>query len=86
MYDKAEALESYLRNNYKYNVNVSLPPGQEAVSWFLFNGANQGFCNYFATAMAIMAREVGIPARVVAGYTSGTYDVKQHAWLRNSWL
>src|SRR5258708_3662343 len=32
MYDKAEALESYLRNNYKYNVNVSLPPGQEGVS------------------------------------------------------
>src|SRR5260370_10961598 len=31
--------------------------------------------------MAIMAREVGIPARVVAGYTSGTYDVKQHEWL-----
>src|SRR5260221_5046640 len=81
MYDKAEALESYLRNNYKYNVNVSLPPSQEAVSWFLFNGSNQGFCNYFATAMAIMARAVGIPARVVVGYTSGTYDVKQHAWL-----
>jgi hypothetical protein len=81
MYDKAEALESYLRDHYTYNVNVSLPPGQEAVSWFLFNGSNQGFCNYFATAMAIMAREVGIPARVVAGYTSGTYDVKQHEWL-----
>ena len=80
MYDKAEALESYLREYYTYDVNVSLPPGQEGVSWFLFNGANRGFCNYFATAMAIMAREVGIPARVVAGYTSGKYDAKQHAW------
>ncbi len=81
MYDKAKALEYYLRTNYTYNVNVSLPPGQEGVYWFLFNSGNQGFCNYFATAMAVMAREVGIPARVVAGYTSGKYDAKQHEWL-----
>ena len=81
MYDKAKALENYLHDHYIYNVNVSLPPGQEAVSWFLFNSGNQGFCNYFATAMAIMARAVGIPARVVAGYTSGKYDIKQHEWL-----
>jgi transglutaminase superfamily protein/transglutaminase TgpA-like protein/uncharacterized protein DUF4129 len=81
MYDKAVALESYLHNNYVYDANISLPPGQEGVSWFLFRSHNRGFCNYFATTMAIMARELGMPARVVAGYTNGKLDVKQHQWV-----
>jgi Transglutaminase-like superfamily/TgpA N-terminal domain/Domain of unknown function (DUF4129) len=78
MYDKAVALETFLHDNYTYNANVSLPPGQEGVSWFLFRSNNRGFCNYFATAMAIMARELGMPARVVAGYTNGKFDTKLH--------
>lgn len=91
MYDKVVALESYLRDNYTYNTNISLPPGEEGVSWFLFR-SHQGFCNYFASAMTIMARSLGIPARVVAGYTNGTIDPKTrqhvirgtdaHAWVQ----
>ncbi len=80
MYDKALALEGYLHSNYKYNVNVNLPPGQEGVSWFLFRSGNQGFCNYFASAMTIMARLLGMPARVVDGYTNGQYDPKHNEW------
>ena len=78
MYDMAVDLEVYLRSHYTYNTNISLPPGQEGVSWFLFRSKNQGFCNYFATAMAVMARELGMPARVVAGYTGGKLDPKTH--------
>jgi Transglutaminase-like superfamily/TgpA N-terminal domain len=81
MYDKVVALETYLRSNYAYDVNISPPPGVEGVSWFLFSSGNRGFCNYYATAMAIMARELGIPARVVTGYTSGKFDPKQHQWV-----
>ncbi len=82
MYDKAVALESYFHSHYTYNANISLPPGQEAVSWFLFrNNSHSGFCNYFSTSMTIMARELGIPARVVEGYTNGKYDVKQNQWV-----
>lgn len=81
MYDKAVALETYLRTNYKYDANIQLPPGQEATSWFLFRSGNQGFCNYFATAMTVMARMLGIPARVVSGYTNGTYDPKHNQWI-----
>ena len=81
MYDKAVALESYLRSNYTYSVDVQLPPGEEGVSWFLFRSGNKGFCNYFASAMAIMARSLGIPSRVVAGYTNGTFDAKNHQWI-----
>lgn len=78
MYDMAVNLEDYLRTHYNYNTNINLPPGQEGVSWFLFRSGYQGFCNYFATTMAIMARELGMPARVVAGYTSGKLDQKTH--------
>ncbi|HEU5226394.1 MAG TPA: transglutaminase domain-containing protein [Ktedonobacteraceae bacterium] len=81
MYDKVVALETYLRSNYAYSVDVQLPPGEEGVSWFLFRSGNKGFCNYFASAMAVMARSLGIPARVVAGYTNGTFDAKSHQWV-----
>ena len=81
MYDKAVALENYLRTNYRYNVNINLPHGQEGVSWFLFHSGNQGFCNYFASAMTIMARLLGMPARVVDGYTNGQFDPKHNEWV-----
>ena len=82
MYDKAVALESFFHSHYTYNANISVPQGQEAVSWFLFrNNSHSGFCNYFSTSMVIMARELGIPARVVEGYTNGKYDVKQNQWV-----
>jgi hypothetical protein len=78
MYDKVLALETYLRTNFSYDVNVHFPAGQEAVSWFLFRSNHKGFCNYFSTTMAVMARSLGIPARVVVGYTSGQLDPKHH--------
>ncbi len=82
MYDKAVALESFFRTNYSYSTDIQLPEGQEGVSWFLFdNSDHKGFCNYFSTSMVVMARELGIPARVVAGYTNGTYDAKTHQYV-----
>ncbi len=78
MYDKVIALETFLHSNYTYDVNIHLPPGEEGVSWFLFRSNNKGFCNYFSTAMAVMARTLGIPARVVVGYTNGQLDPKHH--------
>lgn len=77
MYDKVVALESYLRSNYSYNVNIHRPSNEEGVAWFLFDNPNHdGFCNYFSSAMTVMARSLGIPARVAVGYTHGTYDAK----------
>jgi len=81
MYDKAVAIETYFHDNFQYDANVSVPPGQEATSWFLFRSGNKGFCNYFATAMTVMARMLGMPARVVSGYTNGTYDSKHNQWV-----
>ncbi|MDQ6662477.1 MAG: DUF3488 and transglutaminase-like domain-containing protein, partial [Chloroflexota bacterium] len=77
MYDKAAALESYF-HTFQYDVHIQLPPGEEGVSWFLFRSGQRGFCNYFSTSMTVMARMLGMPARVVVGYTNGEYDPVHH--------
>jgi transglutaminase-like putative cysteine protease len=90
-YDKAEAIESFLRTNYRYAPVVRPPPpGRDPVDWFLFD-LKEDFCEYFASSMVMMLREVGVPARLVEGFTSGNFDptvgryvVKQvnaHAWV-----
>lgn len=72
-YDKAVAIESYLRE-YPYTMDLEPPPAsQDAVSYFLFD-ARKGYCDYFASAMAVTLRSVGVPARVVSGYAPGEYD------------
>lgn len=80
MYDKVTALENYLRTHYTYDTAITAPPpGVEATYWFLFQ-SKRGFCNYFASAMTLMARELGIPARIAAGYTYGKYNPSTGAW------
>jgi transglutaminase-like putative cysteine protease len=71
-YDKATALEGYLRT-IPYNELINAPPpGQDGVDYFLFD-KRQGYCDYYASALAVMARAVGIPARLASGYTRGEY-------------
>jgi transglutaminase-like putative cysteine protease len=73
-YDKAARLEQFLLRNYRYDLRVEpLAPGRDAVDTFLFE-AQAGYCAQFATAMAVMARHVGLPARVAVGYLPGVYD------------
>ena len=79
-YDQAAAIEAYLRE-YPYTLDLPPPPaGQDAVSYFLFE-ARKGYCDYFASAMAVMLRSVGVPARVVSGYATGDYDFKTGLYL-----
>ena len=73
-YDKAARLERFLLTNYPYKLNVEpLPPGRDAVDFFLFE-QQAGYCSHFATSMAVMARHVGLPARVAVGYLPGFID------------
>lgn len=73
-YDKARAIEKYLREKIKYNENVQPAPiGRDGVDYLLFDRP-EGYCNYYASAMAVLAREVGIPARVASGYAVGRGD------------
>ncbi|CAM3869447.1 DUF3488 domain-containing protein [Nocardiopsis gilva] len=55
-----------------------MPPGADPLSHFLF-ASRVGYCEQFAGSMALMARQVGIPARVATGYTAGT-EVADGRW------
>jgi len=98
-YAKALAIESYLRGlPYSYEVRP-LPGGGDAVEQFLFD-MRQGYCTYYASSMAILARNLGIPGRVAIGYATGEYDPASgtytvhesdaHAWpelyINGQWL
>lgn len=90
-YDRVRAIEDYMKVNYRYSIDSPVPPpGRDAVDHFLFD-TDVGFCEQFASATAVMLRTLGIPARVVAGYTPGTrnpftgyHEVRgsdAHAWV-----
>jgi len=79
-YDKAAILEAYLRQ-FTYSLDVPGPPAnRDAVDYFLFD-LKQGFCDYSASAMVVMARAVGLPARLVVGYSSGVYDEVEEQFI-----
>lgn len=72
-WQKAHALETHLRHDFKYDLNS--PSGGAAVPLddFLFV-SKRGHCEFFSTAMAIMLRDIGIPSRNVTGFVGGTYN------------
>lgn len=73
-FDKALALESYLRDNFTYTTHVpTLPPDQDWVDYFMFE-SRQGYCDYFATTMVVLLRAEGVPARVASGFAPGEFD------------
>ena len=79
-YDAAAAIEQYLRG-MTYSTRVPVPPSnQDWVSFLLFN-SREGYCDYFSTAMTVMLRGVGIPARVASGYVTGDWDPMTQSYL-----
>ncbi|MDP9270702.1 MAG: DUF3488 and transglutaminase-like domain-containing protein [Chloroflexota bacterium] len=90
-YDKANALADWLRTQpgFRYSTDVGQPPqDQDLVDFFLFD-SKAGYCQYYASAMVMMARAAGIPARAAVGFspgaliTKGRYQYREsnaHAW------
>lgn len=72
-FDKAVAMESYLRGNFAYTLNLTGKPGADPLAHFLFE-TRAGHCEYFASAMAIMLRTLGIPSREVNGFLPGEFN------------
>jgi len=67
-YGKLKALEEYLRENYAYDVNFEQSPVDiDPVEWFLFH-ERKGVCSSFNSAFVLLARSIGLPARLVGGY------------------
>jgi transglutaminase-like putative cysteine protease len=72
-YDKAAAIEQYLRENYGYTLNLGTIAPSDPITYFLFE-RKQGHCEYFASSMAVMLRSIGIPSRIVNGFRMGEYN------------
>ncbi|WP_427016704.1 transglutaminaseTgpA domain-containing protein [Pseudarthrobacter sp. P1] len=81
LYDKAMAIQDYLRGPaFTYSEQTPLREGYDGsgidvVARFL--QVKSGYCIHFSAAMAIMAREAGIPARIAVGYAPGRPTGKQ---------
>ncbi len=79
-YDKALAIEGYLRQ-FPYSLDLPQPPtDQDIVDYFLFD-LQTGYCDYYATAMVVLARAAGLPARLAVGYASGNYSPPEAVYL-----
>jgi transglutaminase-like putative cysteine protease len=80
-YDQALAIQEYLRREMRYAATVDPPQkDQDVVEYFLFD-SRVGFCDYFASAMVVLARAAGIPARYALGYAPGIFDPGQGRFL-----
>lgn len=89
-FDRADALCRYLQSGrYPYTLHQNVPPtSRDFVSWFLLS-EQQGYCTSYASALAVMARSLGLPSRYVEGYAAdpdvdGIARVTQedaHAWV-----
>jgi transglutaminase-like putative cysteine protease len=72
-YTRARAIESYLKSNFSYTLQLPGAREQDPLAAFLFV-RKRGHCEYFASSMAIMLRTLGIPTRVVNGFRGGEYN------------
>lgn len=91
VYERVVKLQEYVRQSAPYDLESASPASdQDVVDYFLFE-ANSGFCTYYASAMAVLLRIEGIPARLVTGYAPGEFVPEQgnfevtgdlaHAWV-----
>jgi hypothetical protein len=76
-FDKSRAVERWLRSNIAYDDQIEAPPaGREASDYVLFD-TRRAYCDYYATAMIVMLRSQGIPARYAQGYAQGTLELEE---------
>ena len=91
---RARAVEKYLRTSFAYSLDSTPAPSQDPLGDFLFV-RKRGYCEYFASAMAVMLRELSIPSRVATGFLGGAQNPltkwmvmrasDAHAWVE-AWI
>ena len=89
-YNKALAIQNYLKENYYYSLEIKDVPEGYDIPNFLFN-TKRGYCQHYAASMALMCRLLNIPSRVAVGYRTGTFNPETsfyyvdrnniHAWV-----
>jgi transglutaminase-like putative cysteine protease len=93
-FDRALRIQRHLQRDFKYALDGPERPVKDPLADFLFV-RKEGYCEYFASAMAVMLREQGIPSRVATGFQSGYYNdvsglyvvraADAHAWVEG-WI
>ena len=89
--DKVRMIHNWLKyGEYRYSLKPGIAPDGDQLAWFLFQ-SKKGYCSYYAFAMALLLRSLGIPARVAAGffidYNTNTFNYfpvrsdMAHAWV-----
>jgi len=89
--DKVTMIHNWLKyGEFRYSLKPGIAPDGDQLAWFLFN-SKKGYCSYYAFAMTLMLRSLGIPARVAAGFfidpetvAFDYYPVRSdmaHAWV-----
>lgn len=80
-YDMVRAIEAWMDDNITYTRDIApLPIGSDAVHHLLFE-SRRGFCEQIGSALVVMLRSLGIPARLVVGYVPSEYDGEAGQWL-----
>lgn len=83
VHEKAAAIERYLKTNYTYTLDVP-PSSRPPIEAFLFDH-KKGYCEYYASAMILLLRSVGIASRLVTGFLPGEWNaVGQYYLVRQS--
>jgi transglutaminase-like putative cysteine protease len=78
--ERARAIEGRLRTDYGYTLELPDHEVADPLAYFLFT-RKKGHCEYFASAMTVMLRTAGIPARLATGFQSGEYNPITDFWL-----
>ena len=79
-YDKASDIALYLRTRFGYTLDLSDMNHRDPLAYFLFV-KRAGNCEYFASAMVVMLRTLGIPARYATGFLAGEYNDLAHDYI-----
>ena len=78
--ERARDLEHRLRTEYGYTLELPQREPADPLANFLF-ARRKGHCEYFASAMTVMLRTLGIPARLATGFQSGVYNPITDLWV-----
>ena len=80
-FDIAVAIQNHVRGAIAYDEGIDAPPADRDVVDYVLFDSRRGYCEYYASAMAVMLRTLDIPARVVGGYFPAPYDAGRGEYL-----
>lgn len=78
--EKIERIQKYFPDNYQYELGISIPSGEDPLTYFLLEKPN-AHCEYFASGTAVLLRMAGVPCRYVTGYVVRERNDYDQLWI-----